>query len=603
MDFAPVPTLGDVEIERKAIDDEILRLQCRRNNLAPIARLPPELIANIIVFYQASYPPAQRSSLISITQVSRRMRSIAIGHPPLWAHLNLCAPKEWNVICLRRSKAVPLSIHGLVDSLTVDAAKNSLMVLKGHEGQFKVLDLTVSGFANRLNFEGTAPKLEKLILRCLNGVDNLDLSVGMFSKRINSLRHIELEKCRFSWTNEILTNLTYLSIHSPPDPYRTQPHAILAVLGAMPELRTLSLWDTLSSAIANETSSNETSSSLPDVRLPYLMKMSIRDDSLSAITTLISHIRHPAATKLDFISHNAVSSTIDAFFDCIPSISHDNTSVTAPSSSESEGCRHIQSLTLVSDLFVSSLGFRYADDWEESFTATFRFSHPTSLMVIEPSKLISTINKLRIDHVEKLIVRGHGVDSSELMKILARTRNLKTLYVGGTTYDVFSQTLEKSLPGCVASVAKRARERNTKAKERAVTKGRKKKKIGKATQNHSCKKCTTFINSTLANLEELKLADGDLYSNDILFQYLVFRQEIGKQLGRLEIESCRSVSKYLSEYRGYVKVVDWDGVSPSEEEDDPDEWDGGLDYEDYDYDDFDLFDMYEGGPVDWWDLW
>ena len=109
---------------RKAIDDEITSLEqsikesirvlkSRRNALAPISSLPPEILAAIFSFLSPSANKgAFRLKWIYFSHVCRHWRETALNYPHLWSHINLSklAPAAIPKM-LARAKMAPLHLE------------------------------------------------------------------------------------------------------------------------------------------------------------------------------------------------------------------------------------------------------------------------------------------------------------------------------------------------------------------------------------------------------------------------------------------------------------------------------------------------------------
>ncbi|KAF8656333.1 hypothetical protein AX16_002598 [Volvariella volvacea WC 439] len=605
MPLAQTQAYKDAEAERRAIDDEVLRLLSRRNELAPISCLPPEVIADLIAFYLDLHPTTERRHLVIVSQISRHIRDVVIGHPPLWTNIDLSASREWNELCLLRSKASSLRIYGHITNSYMDSARMHIKLLKGHEWRFKAIDLSMAIYSDSegIRFEGSAPGLEKLVLRCNSNYVPFDLLTCMFPHPIKTLRHMELEKCAFSWTDESLTsdNLTHLSIHVPPEPLRAQLKGILTALSAMPNLQFLSLQETLISA-----TTDEMSTPLPDAHLPHLTQITIMDDNPSNISALISHIHPHARTQYDFVCQRTTSSNVGPFLDLITSIA-----LRIATTSD----RHIHKLTLLSDINSSLISLQCADDSEESLTATLKrhFAASEYGSIVDSKKLLEIAVALPVDHVEEFGVEIDHGDTSALLGVLNRMQHLKTLNVHGD-FESFMVAMKSALPNCAGSVFKQAqaKDKGRKAGEnkrnvrgrggRSQGRGRGKDRRAKPSNQgpHSCNKCALFVYSPWANLQKLGFVHGRFEFDGVLLQFLVFRQQIGRQLAVLEFNRCRDIYEdELDDYRCLVGSVDWDGVLEMSSDDDDEDMYGWNDEVPSEYEDYSDYEELRFGLAKW----
>ncbi|KAL1749886.1 hypothetical protein FB107DRAFT_224778 [Schizophyllum commune] len=121
--------LGNLEAEVQRVDEEIARLQTLREQIeaqlalsramvAPVRRLPPELLARIFLEHADEFPEAERTLITTTTAagVSATWRWVACSVSGLWTHISL-APTAAStyphlVLCLSRSGSSLLHIHG-----------------------------------------------------------------------------------------------------------------------------------------------------------------------------------------------------------------------------------------------------------------------------------------------------------------------------------------------------------------------------------------------------------------------------------------------------------------------------------------------------------
>ncbi|KAL1700271.1 hypothetical protein EV121DRAFT_214530 [Schizophyllum commune] len=94
--------LDNLEAELQRVDDDVARLQALREQIrtqlalsramvAPVRRLPPELLARIFLEHVDGYPDAERTSYATTTlaKVSATWRWVACSVPGLWTHITL----------------------------------------------------------------------------------------------------------------------------------------------------------------------------------------------------------------------------------------------------------------------------------------------------------------------------------------------------------------------------------------------------------------------------------------------------------------------------------------------------------------------------------
>jgi hypothetical protein len=101
------------ELGRQKIDNEIRALKTRRNTLAPISRLPTELLSRIFITIAYSHFDSSNGTDLSwiyaVTAVCGHWRAIALECPGLWCFIGFMYP-IWTEEMLKRSKMAPLVI-------------------------------------------------------------------------------------------------------------------------------------------------------------------------------------------------------------------------------------------------------------------------------------------------------------------------------------------------------------------------------------------------------------------------------------------------------------------------------------------------------------
>ncbi len=102
---------------RKQIDFEIGELKARllhlaqvRNALAPVYRLPREVLEKIFdLVRMGENGRALVKRILTASWVSQHWRDVALGYPMLWDHIDR-SNCRWAIWCLIRSRSVPLFI-------------------------------------------------------------------------------------------------------------------------------------------------------------------------------------------------------------------------------------------------------------------------------------------------------------------------------------------------------------------------------------------------------------------------------------------------------------------------------------------------------------
>lgn len=257
-----MPSLTDtllIDNARKQIDQEIAHLEhalfalkARRNNLAPILRLPPELLALIFVFNAYSYEDADPIeaddlSWARVAHVCRYWRMVAIDCPRLWYRVTLRG-QRWVATVLERSKAVPLVVHADFSVLKDDACTDSLDLIV--KNLARVRELSIFSVKNRqllasawMKLSIPAPMLESFVFMDPHQHNYLTIPTSnvpsnLFHGECPSLRSLELHQCIWSWQSKLFcSSVTNLVLDARRVRMRSSLGDILEALGRMPLLQ------------------------------------------------------------------------------------------------------------------------------------------------------------------------------------------------------------------------------------------------------------------------------------------------------------------------------------------------------------------------------
>lgn len=182
-----------------------------RNVLAPVNKLPPEMLSQIPRFL-----PSIRD-LIVATQVCRYWRTTFLSCGPLWCNID-CERGSEALTCLHRSKGSP--IHVTVRKFPDDEV---LARLSPHTGRIKSLLLKSRWSVAQsvfTRFTDPAPNLEKLTIVC----QPFTAAVGpvpstLLTGNLPKLRSLTLRGISSDLANFVLPNLTHFelgNVTSPP---------------------------------------------------------------------------------------------------------------------------------------------------------------------------------------------------------------------------------------------------------------------------------------------------------------------------------------------------------------------------------------------------
>jgi hypothetical protein len=259
---------GSPERIRRAIDDELESLEkttrtlkLRRNALAPISRLPPEIIATIFSFlslpreYLRLLPGDKQEVLawLRVSHVCHRWREIALNQPRFWSRIDFTTlTSDGATEVLSRSKMAPLELEANISGAhwggeRVDAFGQ---LLSSHVSHISRLNLTVD-FADLQTIveqlASPAPVLEWLSLivddechlRRMGIPSNAIIPHALFDGTAPRLSRLQLDHCDISWTSPLFKSLRFLEVQMLSQIARPSLEEWLDAMEQMLQLETL----------------------------------------------------------------------------------------------------------------------------------------------------------------------------------------------------------------------------------------------------------------------------------------------------------------------------------------------------------------------------
>ncbi|KAJ7639694.1 hypothetical protein DFH06DRAFT_1053686 [Mycena polygramma] len=220
-------------------------LRTRRNSLAPISRLPTEILSSILQLcptIDADEPDYKTGKFVlglTVSHVCRRWRDIAMKHSRFWSNIVLSRPR-WALEMIHRSRAAGLVVAVDFESSVTKAVAARDLVL-AQLSRIRELHLIMPGLA-------TIPSALLLAAPMLNtfhlwykGPQAIFVTAKLFQGcEVPTLRHLSLRYCLLEGTSPLWENLVSLElIHAPID--LAMDAFLLVVLTRMPYLRALTL--------------------------------------------------------------------------------------------------------------------------------------------------------------------------------------------------------------------------------------------------------------------------------------------------------------------------------------------------------------------------
>jgi hypothetical protein len=242
---------------RQEIIDEINSLEAsaralkfRHNELAPISRLPCEILAATFSFLSV-FAWNEGSGILAwicAAHVCHRWRETALNHPRFWSHINLTKLTPVGMAeILPRAKMAPLHLEANSIKWNVAHLEVFERQLKAHishtrhlkfRGYQYYLSTVVGGLVS------PAPTLESLSLfiePSRYGLPDVIIPDNFFNCTAPNLTSLKLEKCDISWKSPLFKGLRILEILGLSADARPELSDWLDALNEMPQLKELSL--------------------------------------------------------------------------------------------------------------------------------------------------------------------------------------------------------------------------------------------------------------------------------------------------------------------------------------------------------------------------
>jgi len=200
---------------------EILHLiRSWRNTIAPINRIPPEILSLIPDFFDVD---KRGEDVIALTHVCRAWRKVFTSRPALWVNIDLDSMGEDQaLVYLERSKSSPINLSLYRDD--GGYPHNLFKIIPQVIGQLKSLSIngTPEGLQDIIaHLTGPAPLLEHMRVcgDTLRVSDRyLVFTSSLFNGDLSSLRKLSLDcvHTELPWKN--MVNLTsFALVNTPPD--------------------------------------------------------------------------------------------------------------------------------------------------------------------------------------------------------------------------------------------------------------------------------------------------------------------------------------------------------------------------------------------------
>lgn len=241
-----------IDQEMQRLEDTMRALKSRRNMLAPISHLPPEILSKIFSSC-ASESTDHKHPLdwIRVSHVSRHWRAVALTSPNLWGAIVFSRPK-WVEEMIKRSKMASLIIKADLTWVTPKILESVQIALR-HSSRIHELALIASSTTLDKLFDNSPinlPNLHSLSL-AVPRKERFGIPFGyilpetVLDGDFPYLRRLELTKCNISWDSSLLSNLTHLKICDVSSVARSTTSQVLDALERTAALEVLDLHEAL----------------------------------------------------------------------------------------------------------------------------------------------------------------------------------------------------------------------------------------------------------------------------------------------------------------------------------------------------------------------
>ncbi|TFK66441.1 hypothetical protein BDN72DRAFT_961760 [Pluteus cervinus] len=294
-----------IDLEIRELHHRLQYLATVRNTLAPVARLPREVLGKIFDLVRVDdNGRVLVKRILPASWVSQHWRDVVLGDPKLWNQIDR-SNCHWAIWCLIRSKTTPLFIQlsddaieilpaATIDTLLRELPRIQLLRLGGE-------DLELDGRArNRSKYSSIdhilleAPDFKSLLTGTSTLLKTLHLGTYVTGDTfanlaMPNLAHLKLQSCTFKWNEFLLPSLKTLCVQRPSTTIPTID--ILKLLSRMPLLEEI----TLNDALSEERLSG---SHLEPLRFPHLRLLTLSDYFTNQLSDLANNIVIPQNASL-----------------------------------------------------------------------------------------------------------------------------------------------------------------------------------------------------------------------------------------------------------------------------------------------------------------
>ncbi|KAH9938729.1 uncharacterized protein B0H18DRAFT_968470 [Fomitopsis serialis] len=219
-DKEPVERIRErIDLEIAQLRDSVQVLVARRNELAPVLRLPVELLSEIFVLNVATHSP-EDLRWTQVAYVCQYWRSVALQTPRLWTCINF-KTEPWVALQLERSKTMPLVAHVDLRARQFASKCEGFGLLARSMGRVRQLSISsgeMRGTVHKLwrHMTYPAPLLESFVFHNPSqsrAGPTSHVPTQLFRGECPSLKYVELRQCTWCWATTLFTHtVTHLTL-------------------------------------------------------------------------------------------------------------------------------------------------------------------------------------------------------------------------------------------------------------------------------------------------------------------------------------------------------------------------------------------------------
>ncbi|KAH8987711.1 hypothetical protein EDB86DRAFT_2084659 [Lactarius hatsudake] len=248
---------AEIRLLQESLQESLRALRLRRNALAPISSLPPELFAVIFSFLRLppsgtvllGGAPDPHLSWLNVAHVCHQWREVALNQPFFWSHVDFTTLTPAGATeMLVRAKSVPLYLEAWVPKYHWDGARFRTFQRRLQSPVSHIFQLAISAepFGLDMVLKGLvspAPILEYLSLsgNKKNHMKRASVADTLFNGSTPRLSRLVLWHCDISWKSPLFRGLKNLKIYTLSTDARPRLSVWLDALEEIPQLRTFVL--------------------------------------------------------------------------------------------------------------------------------------------------------------------------------------------------------------------------------------------------------------------------------------------------------------------------------------------------------------------------